>query len=54
MSFIDVFLLLLKEKGLYFGTKILVECFFYVLPVAKVILMFALTDFPFKGTAKGK
>ena len=54
MSFFDEFLLLLKEKGLYFGTKILVKCFFYGTAVAKVISMFASTDFPSKGTAKGK
>ena len=29
MSFLNEFLLLLEEKELYFGTKILVECFFY-------------------------
>ena len=49
MCFFDEFLFLLKDKGLYFGTKIVVECFFYgtLLSVAKVILKFASTDFPF-------
>ena len=53
MSFFDEFLLLLKEKGLFFGTKIFfLNVSFTVPPVAKVISKFSSTDFPFKGTAR--